>query len=515
MDFKPMAVVSLAANLIFLGSATIALSTETARAEQKTDKVANSVVEIFSTVSQPYPFEPWHKAPTTQEAGTGVVIEGNRILTCAHVVLYASRVEIQADQSGDKLSATVEAIAPGIDLAVLKLDDDSFFAKHPPLARANILPEIKDVVMAYGYPIGGNSLSITKGIVSRIEFTQYNAPVTGLRIQVDTPINPGNSGGPAVAGDKMIGLAFSGLGGSQNISYIIPCEEIELFLKDIADGKYHGKPALFDNLQTLENPALRSFLRLAKDTTGIVVNKPYAPDATNSLKRWDLITQIGSVPVDNQGMIKQDNNLRVHFTYMVQKIAKNGTVPLTVIRAGKELHLNVPVSPNYPMIIRDLAGKYPSYFIYGPMVFSHATKQYVNAYGGGNETLNYLNWLNSMGSPLAARMYDKPAFEGEELVVITTPFFPHKLAKGYNSAHGNVIKKVNGIKINNLKHLVEVLRDIKSDFVEFEYDCLAGETPVFLCKEMVAETEKMLTDNGIRSQGSPDMMAVWNAKPMR
>ena len=245
------------------------------------------------------------------------------------------------------------------------------------------------------------------------------------------------------------------------------------------------------------------------------MNKPYTTNDTNSLKRWDLITQIGSVPVDNQGMIKQDNNLRVYFTYMVQKITKNGTVPLTVIRAGKELHLNVPVSPNYPMIIRDLAGKYPSYFIYGPMVFSHATKQYVNAYAGGNETLNYLNWLNSMGSPLAARMYDKPAFEGEELVVITTPFFPHKLAKGYNSAHGNVVKKVNGIKINNLKHLVEVLRDIKSDFVEFEYDCLAGETPVFLCREMVAETEKMLTDNGIRSQGSPDMMAVWNAKPTR
>ena len=50
--------------------------------------------------------------------------------------------------------------------------------------------------MAYGYPTGGSNLSITKGIVSRIEFTSYNFPVSGLRIQIDAAINSGNSGGP-------------------------------------------------------------------------------------------------------------------------------------------------------------------------------------------------------------------------------------------------------------------------------------------------------------------------------
>ena len=74
-----------------------------------------------------------------------MVIEGKRILTNAHVVNYASQVQIQANQAGDKISATVEAIAPGIDLAVLKLDDESFFDTHPPLARAKTLPGIKDV----------------------------------------------------------------------------------------------------------------------------------------------------------------------------------------------------------------------------------------------------------------------------------------------------------------------------------------------------------------------------------
>src|SRR6185437_10322442 len=126
----------------------------------------------------------------------------------------------------------------------------------------------------------------TKGIVSRIEFASYNYPVSGLRIQIDAAINPGNSGGPAVVGDKIIGLAFSRLTEADNIGYIIPSEEIDLFLQDIADGHYDGKPRLFDDFQSLENPALRKFLKLDKSVQGVIVNKPDTTDS-NELKEWD------------------------------------------------------------------------------------------------------------------------------------------------------------------------------------------------------------------------------------
>ena len=215
-----------------LGSCPLPAHAETPSPEP-TLRVEDSVVKVFSTIRQPDTSKPWTKQSPQEATGTGVIIEGHRILTNAHVVLYASQVQVQATQAGDKISATVEFAAPGIALAVLKLDDDSFFDTRPPLKRANLLPEVKDAVMAYGFPTGGTSLSITKGIVSRIEFTGYNHHVAGLRIQIDAAINPGNSGGPAVVGEKMIGLAFSTLGGTQNIGYIIPCEEIVLFLKDI------------------------------------------------------------------------------------------------------------------------------------------------------------------------------------------------------------------------------------------------------------------------------------------
>ena len=498
--------------LLLVGPRLIAQETPPASAvpAPKSNAIENAVVKVFSTMRYPDPYKPWTKQSPSEATGTGVIIEGKRILTNAHVVLYASQVQVHANQPGDKISAAVESIAQGIDLAVLKLDDESFFDSRPPLARANALPEIKDAVLAYGYPTGGTSLSITKGIVSRIEFANYNLTASGLRIQIDAAINPGNSGGPAIAGDKMIGLAFSHLGGAQNIGYIIPNEEIEIFLQDIADGKYDGKPAMFDELQTLENPALRTFLKLDKAVEGMIVHEPFRTDPAYPLKEWDVIAKIGDTRVDDQGKIKIGGTLTVNFQYLIQQVAKNGKVPLTIVRAGKELAIELPVAADRPMLIPDLHGAYPSYFVYGPLVFSGATAQFVGGLAGNNA--NVANLLSAVASPLMTRRGDQPAFDGEQLVVVSSPFFPHKLSQGYDRPIAHVVKTVNGIAIKHLTHLVEVLRDSAEPFVTFEFAGRNVETLVFNRKEMLAATEEILTDNGVRAQGSADTLAVWNAK---
>ena len=491
------------------------ITTNVAAAGAGSGTIENSVVKIFATVRYPNPYQPWTKDSPEDQTGSGVVIEGRRILTNAHVVDYASQVQIQANQAGDKISATVEAIAPGIDLAVLKLDDEKFFDTHPPLARAKTLPGIKDTVLTYGFPEGGNSLSITKGIVSRVEFTPYNFPVSGLRIQIDAAINPGNSGGPAAVGDKMIGLTFSRLNEAETIGYIIPGEEIDLFLQDIADGHYDGKPAMYDELQTLENPALRAFLTLPPNVEGMVVHKPYKNDPVYPLKEWDVITKIGDTPVDDQGMIKLGDDLRVHFQYEIQHIATNGTVSLTIVRAGKELKVNLPVSANYPRLIPGLNSTYPSYFICGPLVFSTATDGYLGGLLRTKYGATVMSRLSSLANPLVTRISDQPAFPGESLVIIASPFFPHKLAKGYDNPRAQVVKAVNGIPVKNLNHLVEILRDAKDEFITIQCHTRYGETMIFPRAQMVAATDEILTDNGVRSQGSADTLAIWNTKPSK
>jgi len=67
----------------------------------------------------------------------------------------------------------------------------------------------------------------------------------------------------------------------------------------------------------------------------------------------------------------------------------------------------------------------------------------------------------------------------------------------------------------NLDHLVEGLRDARDEFIVFKFDRRGGEGLVFPRNEMLAATEEILTDNGVRSQGSPDTLAIWNAKAAR
>jgi S1-C subfamily serine protease len=481
-----------------------------AKVNTQESKIRDSVVKISATMRYPDLTHPWAKHSPQEISGTGVVIDGKRILTNAHVVLYASQLFVESYQSSDKLPAKVEAVGPGIDLAVLRLEDESFFEKRPPLVRSSTLPEVKETVLVYGYPQGGSTLSITKGIVSRIEFTAYGENTSGVRVQIDAAINPGNSGGPALIDDKMVGLIFSKLTQADNIGYIIPGEEIDLFLKDVADGTYDGKPAIHESLQTLENDALKSFLKIDKKAHGMVVHAPDPANPKDPLKRFDLISKIGDYEIDNVGMVKIRDNLRLNFVYLIQKLVNDGKVPLTVIRDGKTISIELPANTKYPTLIGSLKGRYPSYFIYGPLVFSPASNEFVAALDRAGRIYAALAMMG--GSPLVTRRGDLPRFEGEELVVVAAPMFPHKVAKGYDNPVSKVVKEVNGVPIKNLRHFVEVLRESKEKYTTLRFADKLSETIVFDHQEALKATDEILSDNGIREQSSDDLQAVWTKK---
>ncbi len=483
-----------------------------ARAGETDDvKVRKSVVKILATLRHPDVYRPWAKSSPQEVTGSGLVIAGKRILTNAHMVNYASRVFIQPDKSSDKLSAMVETIAPGIDLAVLKLEDESFFDNHSPLPINPKLPALQQTVFAYGYPEGGTELSITRGIISRVEYADYYWTTEGLRIQVDAAINPGNSGGPAVVDGQVIGIVFSKLQQSDNIGYIIPMEEIELFLKDVHDGRYDGKPFLVDEFENLENEAMRSKLKLDKKTTGVLVRKVHRHDPSYPLRVGDVIVRIREYPIDNTGMVHVEGDRLIKFQYLVQRVARENKLALTIIRDGQELKLDVPVDPEHnSWLVPALGDRNPSYFIFGPLVFTEASAEYVRYLTYSDDPVPRIMSNLFSGNPPFTRYGERPAFPGERLVIVAHPMFTHNIGKGYNEPYADAIAEVNGVQVRNLKHLVEVLRDANGEFVEFTFRCNFTDTIVFRRKQALAATEEILSDNGIRQQCSPDIAPFWN-----
>jgi S1-C subfamily serine protease len=456
----------------------------------------NAVLQVSAQWRVPNPMRPWARTPT-EVSGSGVVIDGQRILTNAHLVLFATEVFVQDRAGGDRLSAKVKGIGPDVDLAVLELEDPTFFENHPALPRVEKLPDPQSPVTVYGFPIGGNGLSVTQGIISRIDYNEC------LMLQVDAAINPGNSGGPALVNNQMVGLVFARMNDAENVGYIITNREIDAFLADIRDGEYRGKVDLEIYGQTLENPALRDKLGIDRSVRGILVRRSSRPGKTSVLQPFDVLTHVGGVQIDNEGMVQQDGGPRLPFSAIVDESVRENCLPITIVRAGQTIEVELPVEFDEVNLIPSYDGKQPPWFACGPLVFAPARIEAINTYFRARPVLNL------MGSPLLKRSEDRPDFEGQELVVVTAPMAQHPITRGYDQSFGQVVKSVNGVEIKNLTHLVETIRDADGDHLVFEFAEPLAETLVFKRQEFIDATEEIMADNGIPRRGSEDMVAIW------
>jgi S1-C subfamily serine protease len=473
------------------------------------EAAANAVVKVYTTVSQPDPAKPWARLPPREENGSGVVIDGERILTSAHFLFYASQIQIKANQADDKIPARVVAVAPLLDLALLQVDDESFYASHPPLHRSNVLPRSRDVVSTFGYPADSTNVTVIRASVTEVDFAGYSYPISGVRIRTNNEIGAGISGSPVMMGDSMIGMAVRHTNAMQSsFSFVMPNDEIDPFLKGAKEGGYPGKPVFAGDVQKLENPALREYLNLDPSVHGVVVGRTGGADANYPLRTWDVITKFGGVMIDDLGTIPFGDNGRVPFAYRLQAGDwPRGKVSVTVVRNGQEMGLSLPVEMSPPLLVPNRDGVYPSYFIIGPIAFAAATAEIYSLTARSPQLQSILAYR---GSPLVTRRLDRPAFDGEELVYVPAPFFPHKLAKGYGDPTFCTVKAINGTPVRNLIHLVRLIRDSTDEFIVVEFVEKDSEIMVFPREAMIEATDGILSDNGVRSQGSADVMAVWN-----
>jgi S1-C subfamily serine protease len=434
--------------------------------------------------------------------GSGFVIEGERILTNAHVVAFADEILIESDKLPRKVSARVESLAHGIDIAVLRVDEPGFFDLHPPVEMASALPNDQDEVTVFGYPMGGETMSTTVGVVSRVEYGEYWYSIEGIKIQVDAAINPGNSGGPAFSGNTCVGMVFSGFNEADNIGYAIPTMEIETFLEDVSDGEYTGKVQLDAYLVSSENPDRRRRLGLGMQDSGMMVLE--AADETK-LHRWDVVSEIDGVAIDDQGYgMVQGKRLR--YPAIIENKAGNRTsIPLRVIRDGVPVSLRAGLTTE--LNERYLFPMRPEmdfeYFIHGPFVFMAADSGHARLASDSDWGPSLIRRMN----PLATRCFDRKEFEDEQIVILATRSFPHKILRGHDRIElGTTLHSVDGVKVRNIAHARELIRNHDSEFIEFEFgDKFMDGVLTLDAKALASSTEDVLEKNSIRKSASPGL----------
>jgi S1-C subfamily serine protease len=358
---------------------SLAFATTHAFAE---DVLHKSLVRIQTVSQDPDYTAPWNPGDVGQGIGSGFVIDGNRIMTNAHVVSNSRRIWITREGDPNRYPATVKHIAHDSDLAILVPQNPDFFKGMEPLTFGGI-PAIESTVKVYGYPIGGDSASVTRGIVSRIEFEDYShsGADAHLVVQIDAAINPGNSGGPVIQDGKVVGVAFQGYSGdiAQNTGYMIPTPVIKRFLTDISDGHYDRYVDLAITTFPLYNPAARHALGLPDDSRGVMVSNVYGGGSSNGiLKPRDVILAVDGHSVASDGTLKLDGS-DVQLNEVVERKFKGDKVTLDIVRDAKPMKVTIPLDEPFPFNL--FAHAYdvkPRYFIFGGLVFQPLNEDFAD-----------------------------------------------------------------------------------------------------------------------------------------
>lgn len=166
-----------------------------------------SCVKIWNNLVAPCYLRPWTRSDGETCTGSGFAIEtaaGPRILTNSHVVHRFQMLQVSRHDRPGKWKAEVEVEGVQCDLALIVVDAGSFWEGVPLLRPTDAVPALQHTVTAIGYPVGGDNLSVTRGVVSRIDLLDYTfvdkvQSERLLVLQIDAAINPDNSGGPVRA----------------------------------------------------------------------------------------------------------------------------------------------------------------------------------------------------------------------------------------------------------------------------------------------------------------------------
>lgn len=463
------------ASTIFLCLLFFSRQSISANPSQSFDEIRKSVVQIRVYSQAKDPYSPWLSGQVQASTGTGFLIGKNRILTNAHVISNAKFMEGQRHKQTEWYGLKLIYVAHDCDLAILEATSDEFYDDITTLEFGDI-PELTSQVDIVGYPIGGSKISVSRGIVSRIEQSSYahSQIDSHLVIQVDAAINPGNSGGPALQNGKVVGVAFQASTRGENIGYIIPTIVIKHFLKDIEDGKYDGYVELGIHTTPSYSDAGRKYYKIPKDQSGVFVSKVLqGGSAYGYLQKGDFLISIDGNEIGKNGNLKDQNN--IDFLEIVDNKFAGQIIEFELIRNGEQKKVQFPAKRMLSMdLMRNSYDTDYDYFMFGGLIFQKTNRDLLESWSKSGQTQS--------GSLLLYRFYhfnELITTETEDVVLY------RKLSHPNNTAHDYflnlVVSHVNNVKVNNLNQFKDLILNSKDNFIQLKFYGIS--IPLILNKE--------------------------------
>lgn len=461
----------------------------------------DAVVKVFCVHTDPNFSLPWQRKRQYSSSSSGFIIGERRVLTNAHSVEHHTQVKLKKRGSDIKYLATVLSIGTECDIAMLTVSDDEFWKGVSPVEFGE-LPVLQDAVTVVGYPIGGDTISVTSGVVSRMEILSYvHGSTELLGLQIDAATNSGNSGGPAF-NDKgeCVGIAFQSIKHEdvENIGYVIPTPVIMHFIRDYEkNGSYTGFPILGVEWQKMENPDLRVSMGMGPNQKGVRIRRiePTAPES-HVLKPSDVILSFDGVNIANDGTVPFRHGERIGFSYLVSQKYTGDNALVKVLRYSKIIEFSIKLATHKRLIPAHINGKPPSYYIVAGFVFAAVSVPYLRSeYGKDYE-------FDAPVKLLDKHLHSMAQSVDEQLVVVSQVLVAD-INIGYEEIVNTQVLAINGKPVKNLKSLVKMVESCDDEFLKFDLEY--QQIVVLKTKNAKAATLDILTTHCIPSAMSNDL----------
>jgi S1-C subfamily serine protease len=425
-------------------------------------ELERSVVRILNHSQRGDWYTPWNPGHAYQSSATGFIIEGNQVMTNAHVVSDSRVLLLYLHGDPTPHEARVVAIGHDCDLALIEPVEPGLLEGLPAM-RFGGLPALRSTVETYGYPAGGQRLSSTRGVVSRIEHGVYahSSGDAHLAAQTDAALNPGNSGGPVVQDGLVVGVAFQTSSDLENVGFFIPTEVVEHFLTDVADGSYDGYPDLGVRVANLENVAARRHAKMGPGQAGVRVDFVYPESSADGvLRKGDVLLEVEAAAIANDGSVAA-GDLRFRYEMLIDRRQVGESLSLAILRDGERLELQVPMKRYDPFdMYRRIYDELPRYYVYAGLVFVPLTSELFAALS------------TTLPAHLVYEAYLRPIAEAQDVrkePVVLLRRLDHSANSELAWYVNLVVDQVNGQRIDGLEELIAAIESHEGRFQVLEF----------------------------------------------
>jgi S1-C subfamily serine protease len=433
------------------------------------DSVENTPVRLHVTYQENNYSSPWKQRKSGSRSGYGCVLSSRRILTTADIVKDSTMIKVEKPSGKEYYPGRVEVIDYDIDLAVVSVQDESFFDGLRPVEmdpRIRIDQPVKFLVME-----NSNKIRAIPGEIVKISVENYFLGPDKY-LTYGAAVNFEDRGGgwsePVFSGDKLIGLTMS-YSGKKQYATIIPASIINRFLAAARPGGYIGFPHHGFIGAGVRDPIFREYLQLPPRGGGLYISSIYpGGSADGVLREGDVLVSVDGFPIDVDGYYINPDWGSIDYRDLFSRFHSPGEdIEVGIFRGGKNLKKKIklarPDLSDY-LIPPYSGGEPPEYLIVGGLIFQELTADYLKDWGEKWQTkankkyLYYYTYHSRRPEP------------GRERIVILNKILPDRINLGYQSLADLVLAEVNGLPISKIGDVKEALNHPEKGFYRFTFE---------------------------------------------